>query len=544
MSSLLSTLFVAAIDLIVDSGKNAEESNETVLVDENYHGLIVREIDDIKLKLEGRRASEDLLTSIGVLKEGIELLYGVFDKTKFTRKSSEQMTQASGSQTSFTSKLELGDLDESTNTAFATMKETFKDARLKATKAFVNDALEISDRILAMQYRVIATILESIDNLVDALQACKLCIEELHSLPAVQNSFKVELKKGLLSRLNREKRREIIFTVCRINRAIYDITKAVGKGEHVWIWPFVDTGEDKVDPLRDARITNVPRRQGKKNVFVTPWSFGQEEENHKLKQPRRVATNTEGKFIVADYGNSNVTVFESSGKFLFALPLPADAAGGKFYVRDVATDSNGNTYVLVSVKKSGSEEYSVCVFSNDTELHHRIPLIQGTWHWSRFTVTDNGKFMVLAIRERKEVIDVYDSDGQFLRSFGEGVLKDPSDITASNDGYVMVVNKGDSQVHVYNDLGEHLHKFKVPLRSCSSLKIAFHRASEYVVVAGYEKGKAHLHVIICTKDGQFVRRVVLDEEKDDWLLGITVTVEGRIAVAFQDVQRIGKVIVL
>lgn len=79
-------------------------------------------------------------------------------------------------------KLELAVLDESATRALANAKKRFEDARREATKAFANEALELSDRIHAMQYRVLATILEVVDNPSDALAVCRVCIEELHSL--------------------------------------------------------------------------------------------------------------------------------------------------------------------------------------------------------------------------------------------------------------------------------------------------------------------------------------------------------------------------
>ena len=58
-----------------------------------------------------------------------------------------------------TRKLEIADLEESAAEALSKAKKRFEDCRRKATEAFANEALEAADRILAMQYRVIATIL-------------------------------------------------------------------------------------------------------------------------------------------------------------------------------------------------------------------------------------------------------------------------------------------------------------------------------------------------------------------------------------------------
>ena len=60
--------------------------------------------------------------------------------------------------------VELTGLDESATRVLANAKERFKDARREATRAFKNEALTTPDRILAMECRVMAIILETIDN--------------------------------------------------------------------------------------------------------------------------------------------------------------------------------------------------------------------------------------------------------------------------------------------------------------------------------------------------------------------------------------------
>ena len=77
--------------------------------------------------------------------------------------------------------------------ALSDAKSRFKDARRKATEAFSNEARSTSDRLLAMQFRVMSTLLEKIDVPADALLACRLCLEELHVVPAIKESFKVQL---------------------------------------------------------------------------------------------------------------------------------------------------------------------------------------------------------------------------------------------------------------------------------------------------------------------------------------------------------------
>ena len=461
--------------------------------------------------------------------------------------------------------MELTELDETSKRAFSQAKERFKMAREKATDASNNEALGTYDCITAIRYRVVATILETTVEAVrsanelsflslnsalkGALPECEQCLEKPHStatsLPAVRSSLKVELDKGPRAWFSREERRETISAVYQVNRAIYDVTQAVGRDVHLWIWPFIDTGEDKVDPLRDGRVTKVLRKLDLEHFCVTAWSFGQEgEEEHKLKGPMGIVTNTHGQFIVADHADGNVIVFDSSGKFLCALCLPTDNAETYSCIADVATDGIDNTYVLIRLQKLGvdGEECDVLVFDNTVGLHHKFRLGKGDWAWRLTVNSDSNRVLVLrnAIGGKHEV-DMHESDGRFVRTFGEGVLKYATDITAANDGRAMVGDRADSYVHVFSKEGEHL--FNIDLKRCSNFpKITFHWPSELIVVAGDETGTSRLRVLIYTKGGEFVRGIQLDEESIDWLRGITVTME--VAVAFKDVHRNKKVLVL
>ena len=549
MSSIVTVVFKNTIGLLVNKGRDkaAEILKDGDVTDKKFHDLIVREIDDIKSKLDAL-SRKDLEASISFFEEGIALLYEVFDRAR-SRSEYSAVTAQEACDEVFSlaegmRKLELTGLDESATRKLSNAKKRFEGARWKATEAFKNEGLKTSDRILAMQYRVMATILETVDNPADAVAPCRVCIKELNCLPAVQNSFDVQLKKGIQAvrgLFSKEERREIISSVCHVNRAIYDlITLTVGEGVSLYNWPPVVTGENKVDPLRDERVAKVLRKQGMEHCCVTPWSFGQEgEEEHKLKDPAGIATNSSGQFIVADYGDRNVKVFDTSGKFVKHFSVPTDDVNTELYIRDVATDMNDNIYVLAGLKKPGAEiSYCVYKFSKTAELHHKFLLREGAWGRA-LSVSDEGK--VLVLRYRGEV-DEYETDGQFVRSFREGILKHARDITAANDGRVMVVNRSDSCVHIFSEDGDYHNKFKLQ-RDYLLPRTAFHRASEHVVVAGDEE-KKHLHVEIYTKDGEFVRSTQIHEEGIWYVAGITVTTEGRIAVVTYYLTGNSKVFVL
>ena len=544
MVSIATAVFKATIGLLVNKGRDmaAEKLKEGDVTDQKFRGLIVREIDDIKSKLDGL-SRKDLGASISSFKEGIVLLYEVFNKARIGNEYGAATAQAACAEaftlTEEMTVLELTDLDESIKRKLSSAKERFKHAREKASEAFNNEALKISDRILAMQYRVMATVLETVDNPEDALGTCRVCIEELNSLSAVQSSFDVQFKKGIQavrSLVGKDERRKIISSVCHVNRIVYDVTQTVRKDLPFWIWPALNVGE--VDPLRDGRVAKVLRKQEMEHCCVTPWSFGQEsEEEHRLKNPWGIATNSSEQLIVGDI--NDVKMFDPTGQFVEHFSLPNDNVKTKLVIWDVATGTKDNIHVLVRCeKKTGSEEFVVYKFSNTVDLHHKFP-VRGCEGWPKLTVT-NSKVLVLS----RSSVDVYDTDGLFVRSFGEGTWKNPCDITAANDGRVMVVEWYDSCVHIFSEDGDYLDKFKLQGHYYYP-RIAFHQLTEHVVIAGEKEEESVVVVEIFTKDGKFVRSCQMQIHEMMWgIREMTVTRDGRIAVLLLYADKKCKVLVM
>ena len=560
MSSLITAVFKVTIGLLVNKGRDklAEKLNEGDVTDQKFRGLIVREIDEIKSKLDGL-ARKDLLASISLFKEGIELLYEVFESARPSTEHRAIAAAATACVEQFDiakemRKLQLTTLDESATRKLGKAMETFSEARLEAIKAFNNEALELSDRLLAMQYRLMATILRTIDNPTDALAACRVCLDDLHQVPAVKEYFKVELEEGLRlrARFNKDERRQIIFSVCHANRVIYDVMSMLGSVKR-WTLPDVETGKEKVDPLRNERVVKILTKQGKEHCCVTPWSFGQEgEEEHKLKDARGIATNHRGQFLIADYGDKTVKVFDSNGKFDLRFNPQTDDADTKLDILDVATaDEDEKIYLLVGLKKPGAEEWEreVQVFNKTGDLQHKFP-VRRSGDWDKLTVSKQrgkkrGKILLLA----DNVVDIHEPSGEFVCSFGGGVFKDARDITATCDGRVMIVDSQDDSLYIFDVEGHQLGKFNIKHERDFYYCIACHPGSaDHVVLAGHERETRRLTLAIYTVNGEFVRRIQLDEKVWYRVYGITVTVEGHIAVALQVITdedtRQGKVIVV
>ena len=142
---------------------------------------------------------------------------------------------------------------------------------------------------------------------------------------------------------------------------------------------------------------------------------------------------------------------------------------------------------------------------------------------------------------QKKPVEPYNNDGLFVRSFGEGTLKKTWDITAANDGRVMVVDLDDC-VHIFSEDRDYPDKFKLQGRDRYP-RIAFHQLTEHVIVviAGRKEGEPVVVVEIFTKDGEFVRSTQIHEQQ---IRGMTVTRDGRIALLLQGINDKWKVLVI
>ena len=551
MSEFITAVFKATVGWLVDKGRDeaAKKLKDGDVTDQQFRGIIMREIDDMKSKLDGL-SRKDLLASIGFFREGIELLYEVFEEKRSRSEYGADTAQAACAEAvSLAEGMKHLELTESATRKLSNAKKRFERARERATDAFSNEALSPNDRILAMQYRVMATVLETIDHPGDAVAPCKVCIEELNGLPVVQRSFEEQLKTGIMavkSLFNKEERRKVISSVCLVNRVVYDVTQTVHVKEPFTNEPFakgllpplpmIDTGKEKVDLLRDRRVTKILCRQGMENYSVS-WILGHYgEEEHRLNNPSGIATNSSGQHIVADC-DKTIKVFDKSGKFVqrFRVPAPLLDDMGKqlsftYRVVHLVADMNDNIYVPVK-ETSCEDSYWISKFNKTADEHNSFR-VRTMGCECKLSVSDSGKVVVLKRNsgESYGIVDVYEANGQFVCSFGRQILSYPCDITTVSDGRVMVVEGWLSTpgVHIFSEQGDHLNRFDLQ-RFLRSPKIAFHRESQQVVVAGNKESDI-LYVGLYTRDGEFVRSTLIHMGESFIPNGIAVTTEGRIAV--------------
>ena len=522
MSAIITAVLKGTIGLIVKKGRDvaAEKLKDGDVTDQKLRGLIVSELNDIKGKLDAL-SQKDLKAAVDFFGTGLKNINGAVVAMRCANVSveagevSERNEEEDFDELALPSdtdpgktiavaagirNMQLTELDETTKSLLSKAKEKFRLAVEYTTHACNNEALSTLDRITAIRYRVMAAMLESAAEtarttgdlksaLMSVLPECEHCLEILNSLPAVQNSFKVELSKGLLNirgQFGKDERMQIISIVCQVNRTIYDAMRTVGKDVHVLVWPYVDIGEDQVDPLRDVRVLQMLEKSEKvdmEHYRITPGLSFDMMNLGRLGAILR--TNTLGQFLIAETWTATVYVYDNNGMFQFSFNPQTDDTKINICIRDlVIEDVSEKIYLLIGLYNRKDWEYEVQVLNKTADLQYKIPVR----HEGRLIV--NGSKLVILEYWKAHV---YNQNGEFERSFEFFKIGDDkmlADCTATYDGRIMITHdKGDFSdyhcVHVFTMEGKEIAKFRSGVGlNLNHMYFSPRSAGEHVVIAG------------------------------------------------------------
>ena len=432
-------------------------------------------------------------------------------------------------------------------------------AREQATEAFNNRALSTGKRILALKIRLMATVLESVDE-PDRLTV-KDCVIKLHGMRSVQEIFKAQLFPGFEAAFETEERKEIIFAVYQVNYSAFRLIQVMtGDNSKAITLPALEVKEH-IDVLMDERVMQALLDPAEMAEFF-PGILGKEgTDDQKLEHPCRVACNSQGEFIVEDAGprQRGIKLYSPDGKFVRRFEKSVFPSG----VRSIATDAHSNVYVLAEALVDEEESNSaptegpvsrtnqarqVYVF-NRSGIRNKKAISLGEHFWGiSLAVGPSHQLFVLGLDVSKNVyhIVVHDVDwGSILNLFGGKILKSPKDMAVSSDGRVFVLTvPGTPTVQTFNTQGRHLQTFALSGTLCTEGSIGICRDCRTLVVSLWGRNYRETDKLsIYTTEGERVREKKIPSRlkgkpraiaKD-----VAVTVYGRVAVivtSTRDVQ--------
>jgi hypothetical protein len=436
MSEVITGLVKITFGLISNKLRDygAEKLQDGGLTDQKFRGLIVRELDDIKSKLDAISRNH-LCASISFLQQGIQRLNMSFGESSESENPStselpndvkqSQSTKKACAGVSLTDKKPaqqsvsvedaltlanaIGKLKIESNERFEFANKSFEDAGKEATRAFHNVALSTDERILASKVRIASGILLHLEDPELAVTDCLQYLRELHDMPAIKEIFSVHVGTGIKSLFKsgfkRDSSAEIVETVTMINLILADfISKFTKRRMAVFDWPVIKCGIRVIHPIH-CKEGSAPNM--KEMEITLPWDIVVAEEE----LFRNMCTlTTKGDLICfADDRPGFQKLDTTTGKLqpncISPLEDNTEHPQPNSKVLGVAIDEDDTVYVLSRGKQ---RDYTLSVYSPDGRNTHHCSLefLQGLLGFECITVGNN-KNIVICFERAWNKIMVY-----------------------------------------------------------------------------------------------------------------------------------------
>jgi len=219
----------------------------------------------------------------------------------------------------------------------------------------------------------------------------------------------------------------VSFTLSQVGEHQVSVTF---RGKHLQGSPFTLEVKDKPVYRREySKVGDRPVSQfGSKGVsdgqFGWAWS---------------VVCNLVGEIVVADTDNHRIQVFDRNGKFLFKFGSRGNG-NGQFDRPCGATVDQRNNQIVVA-----------------DAWNHRIQIFDEKWRaeeslgrWS-FVEWD-----IVVSEDDGNKLQIFDSEGIFVRIVGAGRVKDPGHLIVDSDDNILVADYGNRRIQLFDQNGKHI----------------------------------------------------------------------------------------
>ena len=452
MSSIVTSILSSTVGLLWNKARDstAAKLKDGGVTNEKIREIVVRELNDIKTKLDGL-SRKDLLSSYNFLQEGVDFLNVSLQNSKLDQKALTNETQDDRGETSTMSScgqsgilseaIELsqamGKLKCNSDDEYESAKERFKKARERATDAFSTETLVLKDKIFAAKLRIVSEILECLDRPKTAITGCLSFLKKFHSLPAIQEIFSVYLNGGIKSMLNKSERVENVKSVMLINYVLFQYASKFSSK-----YSF-DLLVSMPIELPDRSFSPILHWQ----EVATRKSMGKELTQHPSRRilideaiyPYVCAVNGHGDVITRrDYGSDKIQVisYKTDECKMIKLPDPRKGEVIAQHIKGLAVDNNNNVYVVVRLKTRTE---------NDDVTNFVLHVLDENYHVKHDSCT----------------LDFMDANVLSLVSIA---------INKSNN--IIMIKGGDPHVYICDNTGTLQHKFEHDSSELPSLSIS------------------------------------------------------------------------
>ena len=545
MTSIVTSILSSTLGLLLNKARDATAKSlkDGDVTDAKIREIVVRELNDIKTKLDGL-SRKDLLSSYMFLKEGVQLLNDSLDKSKDEQKAVMNEDKDDGSVTSSTMPSGSDILNDALQLSQAmaklkivsdqsqNAKKRFERAREEATHAFCNDALSIQDRIFAAKLRVVSEILECLDSVDIAITSCLLFLKKLHDLSAVREIFSVYLGGGVKSIMEKTERVENVKSIMMINYVLCQFVQEFSNKYYLeFNWPNIQLNDRTFNPIWNWGEVSVRKSWG--DELKQPPNEVKVDES--IFNPHLSAVNSRGEIIVVDsYGDK---IISKTGKTKAFLPLPVlrsqdkDGNEMKHEIQGVAVDEENNVYLIVRYRKdrydeSENDQKVLYVFDEHcNHVKHKSLL--------NFQPRLRYPYVSLAVNKNKDIVMIeddnvyaFDVTGQLKFEFEPKCYPGSIGVLENNE---IIIGSVEDTVEIYTEEGKLKMTINLPAGHVV-LWVAFHFGISKIIVLSYYREKESLYLHCYSETGEQHMSTCLGKPTDFGCLAITFHPSGPAAV--------------
>ena len=318
-TNIVSSILFSGLEKGVNAARNtlADKLKDGDIRNEKWRKIIIEDLHDINTKIDGL-SRKDSLASCAFLKEGIGAL-----KIKLKEANGDHNIENETTTATQTNERESGVLNEAialstniqrlndpSNGPLASTEKYFTAAREEATRAFWNEALSVTDRVMAEKIRVVSKVLECLQDTKVAAAGCMQFLRELHDLPAIGETFSTYFKGGIKSRFYKDSRLENVKSVLSLNFAISEfVARFSGELPNVRNWPRIHLStRETIHPL--LLDVDVVKDIFDNEEFQPP----ENQMTSALLYCTRHCINSKGQLLVASSYDTRVRISNRSGK--------------------------------------------------------------------------------------------------------------------------------------------------------------------------------------------------------------------------------------
>ena len=502
MSSIVTSILSATVGLLWNKArdKTAESLKDGDITDAKLREIVVRELNDIKTKLEGLSRSY-LLSSYSFLQEGIQLLNVCLEK--FEQKA---VVNEGNDDRGETSRMPSGGEPDVLNEAlelsqamgklqivskeFESAMKRFENARNRATDAFCNEALSIEDRIFAAKLRVVSEILECLDNPDTAASSCLLFLEKLHGLPAVREIFSVYLDGGVKSFFNKTERAENVKSVMMINYVLYRfVSKFSSKYCSALAWPAIQLSDRSFNPIWHWQEISTRKSWGED--LIQP--FNRLKLNESI-NPDISAVNSRGEIVSINCVSGDMTVISRTGATKLSFPTEDEEA--RFIGREVLAigiNEENDVYLVVFEETSENLDGHVALYILDeyctrvkhkSTLHFLSELGKFRCELMNMAINKNNNIVITTAFRDNDYVYICDNTGQLKHKFAWERSKlefKYKGISISDKNEVILTAMYGNNVDLYTEEGKRKMSLELPAGH-EVRDVAFHFIVRKIIV--------------------------------------------------------------